>query len=426
MGLPKRLACVGIAVFGACTTMLAASALAHASAVRSWGGWIPAWEVSSSGDASSIGPVIRVDGNGALHLVWMGGTDPLKLNSITVTHSYNGGESWAGSERLDTGAISYQADMAVDVTGTVHVVWRAKPIKHQLWHGRWANGAWETEMITESVQIMNEPSVEMADGCVHVVWSQYPAGQFVRDLYYSRRCDGSDWSNPQRIAATTESSDNARIALDGDDNVHVVWEENTAPHSVLYVSGTVESSETVWSTPPITLSGDLGVNATTPSIAVGGSNQMVHVVFGADVQGEPDAQEIFYVGFPISDTDHITPTLVPGSKVLISHELPTYATPSLCLSDLNEVHVVWDGMQAGDVYDRIYYAMSEDQGTSWSTPVAISGNDAWPDGFPTIASDGDFIHVAWQQQVNSADQDVFYSRRFPVVAVFPLVFKNYQ
>lgn len=81
------------------------------------------------------------------------------------------------------------------------------------------------------------------------------------------------------------------------------------------------------------------------------------------------------------------------------------------------IHVVYRQQEAltnpARTEDRIYYTVSENAGVSWSTPIHISGSiNVSPDPVlfnqPTIYITGNTIHVAFENRVNFADQNVFY------------------
>ncbi|MGB3905219.1 MAG: hypothetical protein WBB22_09870, partial [Anaerolineae bacterium] len=269
------------------------------------------------------------------------------------------------------------------------------------------------------------PSVAVAGDNIHVIWTHWLL-QAAPDIYYSRMpLGGDEWLTATVIADTGPVSQYARMAVDKNGNLHVVWQENISPtNGILYVSGTVGISQTTWSS-PITVSTGLSVDATSPDIFVG-ADYMVNTVFGVDVAGQPDTQDVYYARFPVSDTENISPTSIPGSRVLVHRQLPTFASPSLALSGPDEVHVVWNGVKGTDLWERIYYAMSDDSGASWSQPMAISPDDDWADGFATIATDGTLVHVAWQQKGLGDDNDIYYSHSLPIFTLFPFVVKDYS
>jgi hypothetical protein len=415
-----------VAGIGAC--LLAAACTAHASHVAAEGGWPPPVDLSQSGDETSRGPDLAMAQDGHLHVTWVqrGGA------SFTVYHagSDDQGNNWTYSVPLTpSGSDRVEAAMDVDEYGFVNTVWIEHPGGFELWYALRTGTNWEEQsMITQTSPItyMVAPDVVVTPDFVHAVWSETesgPAGSQL-EVFYSRSEAGGAWSPATTTVQTRFTSLNARMAADTAGNLHLVWEENAAPyHQIYYISGTVYTTETVWST-PITVSEGLNQTATTPDIVVGSDN-IAHVVFGVNVENQQYVQDIYYASFPVTDTGGISATVIPHSKVRISQLLPTYASPALALAGTGEVHVAWNGMMGEDYADRIYCVLSGNAGLTWSFPVAVSPRDVWPDGFPSLAADEQFVHLVWQEKVSGTDQDIYYTRRFPARTriVFPLASK---
>lgn len=406
--------------------MLIATCAAQAS-----GGILEGWtyprELSDSGDAISAGPKIAVDSYGNPHAIWMESEEPSEPErDVCYVSSGDMGTIWSDASKYDTDSDSSQGALTLDASDKVHVCWwEMSGPEFEVFYNSRSGPGWDIEeTVVVTASDTKRPSVAVASDYVYVVWSNKPGASHA-ELYYSRRgLGGGDWYTATIVADTSCGSLYPNIAMDAYGNLHIVWQENSEPHKeVMYISGTVQTdgSLTFWSS-PVTVSTGLSQHATTPDIVVG--DDAVHVVFGVDLEDRPYAQEVYYVDFAISSTDEISPSVIPGSMVTISQQLPTFASPSIALSGPDELHTIWNGMTEGDVSDRIYYASSEDGGASWSVPGPISADDPSPDRFPTIATDGRVLHVAWQQQASLSDQDIYYSRRFPHAYVLPLIFRE--
>ena len=422
----RRVLCVSLAIAASCTLLLVAAALAKTAGTREHLGWMLPREVSQSDQASSQGPQLAIEENGDLHLMWTDSTtgqlDPYYVQST------DGGNNWSAGARFATDPQSYQAWIALGTGDVLHTCWWERkdlPIKQYLHYAERASGGWgieETVVFTASE--IQEPSVVEAAGYVHIVWSNKLALHF--DLFYSRKAKNTlIWTDPVFVTDTIFSSLHARMAADGDGNLHVVWQENMSPtNEIMYISGTVGAGQTTWSA-SITITEKVANGAASPHIAVD-QDDVAHVVFAVDVAGQIDTQDVYHASFPISNTDDISPTLVGESRVLVSQQLPTYASPVIACDGPDDVHLVWNGMRGGDIWDRIYYAVSHDGGATWSQPLAVSPDDAWPDGFPTLGTDGSLCHVAWQQKELGNDNDIYYAHSLPLVWHFGLGLKDYQ
>ncbi|TKJ31105.1 MAG: hypothetical protein CEE40_02290 [Chloroflexi bacterium B3_Chlor] len=423
----RRILCLTLAIVSSCIVILAATVLAQASSSALRLGWMIPQDVSQSGVAASRGPYIVADGSGYLHLIWM--DDRTGQGDLYYARSEDRGNTWSNAEHVDTTLASQQGSFVLDITGTIHACWRDQdPNQFYLKYAQRTPGTWLQETIVPTTSDIQEPSIASTADYLHVVWSNKLKTKYY-NLYYTRRPTGDgEWDNPTVITDTGSASLHARVALDGSDNLHVVWQEyiDIPPSTeIMYISGTVDTGQTTWSA-PITLTADLSPDATSPHVVVG-DDYIVHIAFGVDVAGQPYTHDLYYATFPVSNTENILPTVIPGSRVFVSRELPTYASPSVALDGSDNVHVVWNGIRGTDSSDRIYYAMSEDQGASWSQPMAISPpNDEWADGFATIATDGTLIHIAWQQKELADDNDIYYVHSLPIITYYPLALKDYS
>lgn len=423
----RRVISLMIAILATCVIMVAATLLAQASHASESGRWTTPRDVSQSGNTYSIAPDLVVDTQEDVHLIWMTGTTSSASKDLYYAKSTDSGSTWSAKHHINTVDDSSDGSLAVGSDGTAHITWWEKEgTVFKLYYASGVGAAWgpPTQILQTGGDIW-EPRIAVANGIVHIVFSYKPdqPGQHDWDLYYTRK--DTTWSLPPTIVTDTASdfSRHARIVADPDGNLHLTWhdEDGGLDDIVYYISGTVSPISTIWSR---TIKVSNGITeATAPNIAVG-SDKTVHIAFGSKIRR--DVQYVYYVNFPMgSPPDPISATLVPGSEVDVSQFIPYYPSPSLALRGDTEVHLVWNGAMSGDISDRVYYAISADQGASWSEPIPLSGDDAWADGFGAIAVDATKVHVAWQQKVSINDHDIYYTRHFPVARFVPLGFKNY-
>jgi hypothetical protein len=414
-----------LAVLCSSLVMLVATVVAHAGGPTDVYGWVPQAELSHSGDDASKGPHLAVH-EGRIHVMWAddshGQLDPYYVRSLDV------GNTWSQPERISTGLPSYDSILSVANDGAVHACWwddvGGTPRKWSVKCARRSGSGWSLQpTVVTTTSDIKGPALAVADGYMHVAWSNKEPAQAYDLWYSSKETLGGTWSEPEIILDTGPGSLYAKMVADGDGNLHLVWQEDKVYDEVMYISGTVESGHATWHA-PITLSQTITPGATSPDIAVG-VDGTVHTVFAVDVPGLTHWQDLYYLSFPLSNTEGISPTVIPDTRVFISQQLPNYASPSLFLQQPSTVHVTWNGKKDEDLWDRIYYARSDNGGEDWSVAVPVSRDDAWADGFPDVVATEETVHVVFQQETPPADNDVYYSRKLPFVSQLMLAMKDY-
>lgn len=376
--------------------------------------WSAARNISESPDGISA-PRIGVDDNGYLHFIWIddktGNGDPY------YTKSTDAGTSWSAFDPITTTSLSSTADMDIEPDGTVHVVWteRESYQSYYVQHAeKLAGGGWLTSTVTIQPGFQLDPAVALDENYIYAVW-QKQVDPFPTNIWYSYKAiTDTTWADPQWITDTGTSSFAPDVAMDSNGNVHVVWQEQANDGAIWYSEGSW-SGTFGWSTPIAVSEGLTG--CVTPAIAVGSDNY-VHIVWGQHISD--DEQYVYYAGFP----HHITPTQVFTEAVGVSTEAPTYLYPRVAIRGDSELHLVWHGKDETAATDQIWYAVSEDKGSSWSSPIKISRQSTGQALSPDIALDEKMGHVVWQGKDENGKYQVIYSRGFPYATYVPMITKS--
>jgi len=376
--------------------------------------WSAARNISESPDGIA-GPRIGVDSNGHLHLIWI--DDRTGSGDLYYTQSTDGGTTWSAFESITTTVESWPGDMAIGPDGTVHVAWvDVEGTKsHRLKYGRRESAEnWSDSDVEAGLALPPDPAMGVDGNYIYIVWQKRVGEQDNPNIWYGHKAiTGTIWTT-QWITDTDVSSLAPDVAMDGNGNVHVVWQEQVNDGTIWYSKGSW-SGTFGWSA-PITVSESL-TGCVTPAIAVG-SDDYVHIVWGQYISD--DEQYVYYAGLP----HHITPAKVFTEAVGVSTEAPTYLYPRVAIRGDSEVHVVWHGKRATDITDQIWYAVSENKGNSWSSPIKISREPTRQALAPDIALDEKTEHVVWQGKEGAIYQ-VMYSRGFPYAIYLPVVTKSY-
>ncbi|TFF87274.1 MAG: hypothetical protein EU549_05030 [Promethearchaeota archaeon] len=144
-------------------------------------------------DMASEAPRIAIDSNGVLHVVWYDGTNGWWGSDPEIMYAnYSAAQGWSN------------ATVISDNTG-------------------WNNGS------------SYEPDIAIGtDDSVHVVWQDFTDGDWGEDqeIMYTKYTPLTGmWSNATVISDNTGwndgNSEDARIEIDKNNNIHVIWRDNT-------------------------------------------------------------------------------------------------------------------------------------------------------------------------------------------------------
>ena len=330
-------------------------------------------------------------------------------NATIISDGYNGtywNNEW-----------SQQQAIAVDNSGTIHVVWSDET------EGPWNDGIWDSEIMYASndgsgwsnITIISDdethwndhwsenPSIAVDNlDIVHVVWQDYSNGDY--EIMHTNYTEGIGWSNPTVISGSSSGAGLPDIVIDDNGSLYVVWNGyGTGDSEIWYITYTEGLG---WSI-PIVISDDATQwnvgDSRGAKIDVDNTGKL-HVVWYDSTEG------------PWSWDSEIWYTSNDGSGwlngTLISDDYNNWNdgysySPSIAVDSSGNVHVVWDDETVGpwneDMGDtEIMYANYID-GLGWSNATVISDDDTlWNDGasyWSAIAVDNlDIVHVVWEDE----------------------------
>jgi DNA-binding transcriptional ArsR family regulator len=248
-------------------------------------------------------------------------------------------------------------------------------------------------------EVHTGPVIASEGGEAHVVWS-VPGKDGDLDIIH-RHFDGSAWQPEEEVSTDPMSTNDLApaVAVDGD-NVHFVWADTRDGDWDIYYR---LFNGNIWETDVEVSSDILAEMQWEPSIAA--DSGKVHIVWPDEGDGDLD---IYYRRFNGTGWE---PEIELSKDIAIEGQ---YSPRVAAVGD--EVHVSWTDRGDGD-WD-IYYKHFD--GTSWEPEQEISTDVGTEDqGHPSIASDGNTVHVAWVDY-GDGDEDIHY-RRFNGTGWEPLL-----
>jgi len=226
--------------------------------------------------------------------------------------------------------------------------------------------------------------------CFHVVWEDLTAwGGQQGDIRYSR-FDGQSWSPHERVSFPYPNySATPRMAVDSQNQPHVVWSGNYWANPILYYS--VRDSSGIWSEPL--------------NLSIGASYNC-----GADIAiDSQDRLHVIWFGFWGSSQCHLLYRCFDAGQWSPMEALfpDRVCSGGRVVADSQDrLHLVFRG-ETSAVCLEIMYARKDSSG--WSEPAVLSANPTQSCIDPDITEDeDDNPHVVWEQLFGGGLGDVYY------------------
>jgi hypothetical protein len=316
------------------------------------------------GDAQQNIPSIAIDSKGKLHVVWEdwrndadgrwvgsdGGIDGISNGDIYYANSSDNGTTWSKSKMInDDGGTTQQGrpDIAIDSNNVIHIVWE------------------DRRRIDDF------------------------------DIYYTNSTDGGITFNVNRKIndVDTESRDPA-IAIDENDNIHIVWCDyrNTGITSTdIYYSNSTDGGNNFSINKRV--SDDISENYQFwPDIAAGGD--IIGIVW------EDQREDSIYFA---NSSDE--------GNTFSSNKRVNYMTGSnnwdatIAINKNGYICIAWEGMN-----NDIYFVNSTDGGFTFSQDQRVN-NDLGVNfqRLPSLAIRNETVYISWQDDRNG-NYDIYFSR----------------
>ena len=161
-----------------------------------------------------------------------------EFNSICYQRLDSEGNVLAGNMEVSQGWSVTNSSIAVDSNNDVHIVWQSE--KSNGWDVYYRKLDSNGDALTSEIKLNSEgrscntPSVAVdSGGNVHIAWwddrneEHFKPGQINWEIYYKKLdIDGNTLTDDIRITNVELGSYYPSIAVDANNNVHIVWYDN--------------------------------------------------------------------------------------------------------------------------------------------------------------------------------------------------------
>jgi Neuraminidase (sialidase) len=241
------------------------------------------WTSGWSGDADMV--ILSDD---TIHVVWDDYTPG--QSEIYYLRSTDGGANWSAVKRL-TWNSGWSYDPAIESNKTIHLVWSDNtPGNSEIYYKRSTDGGatWSAaKRLTWTLDHSYVPAIAIdSKSAVHMVWKDKAAGS--DEIFYKSSADGgTTWSAAKRLTWTALDSNAPAIGVDSIDTLRLVWHGSTPGNYEIFAKSSTDGGKTWSSSQRLTWTPGSSV---WPAIAIDSDN-VIHVVWQDDTPGN---NEIYY------------------------------------------------------------------------------------------------------------------------------------
>jgi hypothetical protein len=238
---------------------------------------------------ASFSACLAVDTNDVLHLVWK----ELFSSSSEIYYkkSTDGGSTWSSSVRLTwTTGYSNSPKIAIASNDHIHLIWWVSSSYETLLYKKSTDGGstWTAaKRILWGAVWVEHPSLALdINDNIHVTWFGLVSGNY--EILYKQSTDGgTTWSGTKRLTWTAGNSWNPEISTDTEADIHVFWHDQTPGVAEIFTKVSKNGSATWDATKRLTWNSG---QSTDPAIKHD-SNDNIHLVWVDNTSGN---NEIYF------------------------------------------------------------------------------------------------------------------------------------
>jgi len=361
----------------------------------------------SSAAGYSFNPRIAIGAAGDVNIAWQ--LQSSNSTDIMFARSTDAGLSFSApidlSNQSNQSFDSESPQIASDTAGNVYVVWENDSLQLGIFFTRSSDGGatFSTPaVISTNASGSYSPQIAAGPGgSLGVVWEDNIQGADDISFSYSSN-HGATFSLPQSLSLHTGNSMNAQIAIDGNGNIDVVWENNSPGAFDVFFTRSTDNGASFLA--PADISNGSG-NAADSQMALDAKGD-INVVWDDNVPPNYNP-DIYFARSNDGGATFSTP-------LNVSNDSGSSVNPFLTIDAGANIDVAWEDNTPGN--QEIFFSRSADSGGTFSAPLDLS-NDAGLSLAPDMAADNSGnLNVTWQDGLTSGISQVLFSRLAGTVA----------
>jgi len=273
-------------------------------------------------------PSVFSNGNNTIYVGW---EDNNTGNyELLFTKSTDGGTTFSDPINLSSNNGTSEDGTITELNGTVYVGLSDNSTgNYEILLAKSADGG---TTFTDPINLSNntvesaDPVIKSSKDNVYVVWSE------VDDIFFTRSKDGVKFDKPINLSNTNGTSFTPRLAVSGNNNLSVVWEDQTPGYSDVFFSKSTDSGATF--SDPINIS-----NSTYDSYSQDIGTQINGDLYVAWNEILPDFSDIFFAKSTDGGITFDKPINLSNSNGSTSYD------PTIAVSEDNDLlYIGWSGV----------------------------------------------------------------------------------
>jgi hypothetical protein len=197
----------------------------------------------------SFGPQLVVAVDGSISVVW---EDDFDFQSdISFSRSTDKGETFSAPKNLSNNTgFSFRAQIAVDVSGNIDVVWVDNTAGN--YDVLFSRSSDRGATFSSPKNLSNSPGDSLnaqigvdANGSVYVIWPDTVPPVFNKDIFFTRSSDGgANFSVPANLSNNTGKSSNPWISVDAAGGINLTWQDATPGLGNIFFARSLDAGAT--------------------------------------------------------------------------------------------------------------------------------------------------------------------------------------
>jgi hypothetical protein len=305
-----------------------------------------------------------------------------------------------------TAGDSRQPHLAFGASGVLHVVWMddsRAPGAYEIRYARSTNSGATfsaARTISTSATAAIRPRLATRGANVYVVWAEDAADAQTsqeKEIMFVRSVDaGLSFSAPLNLSNTAGHSHEARVGVDADGTVYVIWDEGTPSRHLALARS--RSAGATFELPRTLFLLDAAGATKHPGLAVDPRTSAIYMTWHDNVAGEP---QVFF-SRSLDRGETFSSPLNISRAPLHAH----CATPSV--GPTGTIHVAFEVRKDASLHRHdAYYAQSRDGGATFTAPLNLSRGPDWAVSdypWPAEGAAG-LVVVGWEDNTRGGEFD---------------------